>query len=342
MMSVDLYNEFVDYISAPSIGGLVRWIGPLFIGALLTLIKSPIVLRNLDSNRIFGLKYKVRAHKYLGLIDNVEDLDDDSRKSANSLKNVLFDDVKIDLIQAYLGEKYKRWIDRFTSELLVYSVAWLVVMSLFTFGVHLLKLSAGKTLVLSDAQTQYALLIIICSCIAMLPLILYIIFVLPSRFVRHRRAKILLSRKKMNELSLSAILLSLNPGQPYLFIDASVYSDIPSSPIIGNSNDVAILAYIEEQKGQNILMSELLQSFRKDADKMATELVMNFLWEKELFGKDIVYFVYSRYGLSAIQVASVLRARGFAAHYIGKSDGRSKELVRAIKEVELLRACGLK
>lgn len=341
-MSVDLYNEFVDYMSAPSLGGFVRWIGPLFSGVLLTLIKSPIVLRNLDSNRLFGLRYNVRAHKYLGLIDNFEGLDDDSRRSANSLKNVLFDDVKVDLIRVYLDERYKRWIDRFTSELLVYSIAWIVVMSLFTFGVHLLKSSEGETLVLSDVQTQHALLIIICSCIAMLPLLLYILFVLPSRLVRGCRAKILLSRKKMNELSLSAILLNLNPGQPYLFIDASVYSGIPSLPIIGNGNDVAILSCIEEQKGQNILRSELWQSFRKDADKMARELVMNFLWEKELFGKDIVYFVYSRYGLSAIQLASVLRTCGFAAHYIGKSDGRSKELVRAIKEVELLRACGLK
>lgn len=197
MMSVDLYNEFVDYISAPSLAGFVRWIGPVFSGVLLTLIKSPIVLRKLDSNRLFGLRYKVRAHKYLGLIDNVEGLDDDSRKSANLLKNVLFHDVKVDLIQAYLDERYKRWIDRFTSELLVCSVAWLVVMSLLTFGVHLLKPSEGETLILSDVKTQYALLIIICSCIAMLPLLLYILFVLPSRFVRWCRAKILLSRKKM-------------------------------------------------------------------------------------------------------------------------------------------------
>lgn len=341
-MSVDLYNEFVDYISAPSLGGFLRWIGPVFSGVLLTLIKSPIVSRNLDSNRLFDLRYKVRAHKYLGLIDNVEGLDDDRWKSANSLKNALFDDVKVDIIRAYLDERYKRRIDRFTSELIVYSVAWFVIMSLLTFAAHLLKPSGGEALVLSDAKTQYALFIIICSFIAMLPLLWYIIFELPCRFVRCLRAKILLSRKKMNELILSAILLNLNPGQQYLFIDASVYSGIPSSPIIGNSNNVAILTYTEEQKAQNISRSEFWQSFGKDADKMVTDLVMNFLWEKELFGKDVVYFVYSRYGLSAIQVASVLRTRGFAAHYIGKSDGRSKELARAIKEIELLRACGLK
>lgn len=341
-MSLDLYNEFVDYISTLNLGGFVRWIGPVVSGALLTLIKSQIILRNLDSNRLFGLRYKIRAHKYLGLIDNVEGLDDDSRKSANLLKNALFDDVKMDMIQAYLDERYKRRIDRFTSELLVYSVAWFVVASLLAFAKHLLKSSEGEALVLSDVKTQYALLIISCSLIVMLSLLLYIAIELPSRLLRRLRASILLSRKKMSELSLSAILSNLNLGQPYLFIDATVYSGVMSSPIVGNSNSVSILACNEEQKAQNISKSELRQSFRKDVDKMVTDLVTSFLWEKELFGKDIVYFVYSRYGLSAIQVASVLRSRGFAAHYIGKTDGRSKEIVRTIKEVELLRACGLK
>lgn len=341
-MSIDLWSQFVDYLSDPSIGGFVRWIVPAFSGVLLIVKRIQVILDNLDSNRVFGLRYKIRAHKYLSLIDNVEGLDDDSRKSANSLKNALFDDVKVDMIQAYLNERYKRRIDRFTAELLVYTVAWLIVASLFTFAEHLLKLSEGEAIVLSDVKTQYALMIMACSFITMLIILGYIVIKFSSWCLRVLCAFILLSRKKMRELSLSAILSNLNPGQPYLFIDATVRSGIPSLPIVGNSNIVSILSCIEEQKAQNISRSELRQGFRKDADKMVTDLVMNFLWEKELFGKDVVYFVYSRYGLSAIQVASVLRTRGFAAHYIGKSDGRSKELARAIKEIELLRACGLK
>ena len=341
-MSIDLWGQFVNYVSSPSVGGFVSLLIAVTLGALGIIKECLTILRSSNSSGLFGMGRRIRAHKYLGLIENVEGLDDDSCKSVNSLKNALLDDVKMDMIQAYLDERYKRRIDRFTSELLVYSVAWLVVVSLLAFAKHLLKPSEGEALVLSDVKTQYALLIISCSLIVILFLLLYIAIEYPSRLLRRLRALRLLSQKKVKELSLNVILLNLNPGQPYLFIDASVYSGIPLSPIIRNSNDVAILSYIEAQKGQSILRSELWQSFRKDADKMATELVMNFLWEKELFGKDIVYFVYSRYGLSAIQVASVLRTCGFAAHYIGKSDGRSKELGRAIKEIELLRACGLK
>lgn len=341
-MSIDLWGQFVDYISSPSVGRFVSFIIPAISSVAIAIEKTQTILRGFDSNGLFGIGNKIRAQKYLSLIDNVEDLDDGNCRSVKSLKNALFDDVKVDMIQAYLDERYKRRIDRFTSELLVYSVAWFVVVSLLAFAKHLLKPSEGGALVLSDVKTQYALLIISCSLIVILSLLLYIAIEYPSRLLRRLRALSLLSQKKVKELSLNVILSNLNPGQPYCFIDATVCSGIPSLPIVGNSNIVSILSCIEEQKAQNISSSELRQSFRKDADKMVTDLVMNFLWEKELFGKDVVFFVYSRYGLSAIQVASVLRTRGFAAHCIGKSDGRSKELARAIKEIELLRACGLK
>ena len=202
--------------------------------------------------------------------------------------------------------------------------------------------SEGEALVLSDVKTQYALLIISCSLIVILFLLLYIAIEYPSRLLRRLRALRLLSQKKVKELSLNAILSNLNYGQQYLFIDATVCSGIQSSPVMGNSNDVSILACIEGQQRESLRRSEFWQSRSKGADERIVDLVMSFLWEKGLFGKDLVYFVYSRYGLSAIQVTSVLQNRGFNAHYIGKIDGRSKELARAIKEIELLRACGLK
>ena len=338
-MSIDLWSQFVDYLSAPSIGGFVRWVVPAFSGVLLIVKNIQVILDNLDSNRLFGLRYKIRAHKYLSLIDNVEGLDGDSRKSVNSLKNALFDDVKVDIIHAYLNERYKRRFDRFTSELLIYSVAWFVIVSLLTFAEHLLKQSEGKV---SDVETQYALLIISCSLIATLPLLWYILIELPSRFLRFLCARKLLSRKKMNELSLNAILSNLNPGQPYLFIDATVRSGIPSSPVIGNRYDVSMLDCIDEQQLDNLKRFELCQVLSRGSGKRVSRLVESFLQAKECRCQDLVCFVYSRYGLSAIRVTDALRNYGIDAYSIGKVDGRTKELSRTIKEVELLRACGLK
>lgn len=340
-MSIDLWGQFVDYISSPSVGRFVSFIIPAISSVAIAIEKTQTILRGFDSNGLFGIGNKIRAKKYLTLIDNVEDLDDGNCRSVKSLKNVLFDDVKVDMIQAYLDERYKRRIDRFTSELLVYSVAWFVVVSLLAFAKHLLKPSEGGALVLSDVKTQYALLIIACSLIVILSLLLYIAIEYPSRLLRRLRALRMLSQKKVKELSLNAILSNLNHGQQYLFIDATVCSGIQSSPVMGNSNDVSILACIEGQQRESLRRSEFWQSLSKAADERIVDLVMSFLWEKGLFGKDLVCFVYSRYGLSAIQVTSVLQNRGFNAHYIGKIDGRSKEVVRTIKEVELLRACGL-
>jgi len=235
-MSIDLWGQFVDYISSPSVGRFVSFIIPAISSVAIAIEKTQTILRGFDSNGLFGIGNKIRAQKYLSLIDNVEDLDDGNCRSVKSLKNALFDDVKVDMIQAYLDERYKRRIDRFTSELLVYSVAWFVVVSLLAFAKHLLKPSEGGALVLSDVKTQYALLIISCSLIVILSLLLYIAIEYPSRLLRRLRALRLLSQKKVKELSLNVILSNLNPGQPYCFIDATVCSGIPSLPIVGNSN----------------------------------------------------------------------------------------------------------
>ena len=146
----------------------------------------------------------------------------------------------------------------------------------------------------------------------------------------------------MNELSLNAILSNLNPGQPYLFIDATVRSGIPSSPVIGNRYDVSMLDCIDEQQLDNLKRFELCQVLSRGSGKRVSRLVESFLQAKEWRCQDLVCFVYSRYGLSAIRVTDALRNYGIDAYYIGKVDGRTKELSRTIKEVELLRACGLK
>jgi hypothetical protein len=341
-VSIDLWGQFVNYVSSPSVGGFVSLLIAVTLGALGIIKECLTILRSSNSSGLFGMGRRIRAHKYLGLIENVEGLDDDSCKSVNSLKNALFDDIKVDIIHTYLDERYKRWISRFTSELLLVSFAWFVVVRSLDFAVNLLDSSKLEAYDLFDVKTLFAVTVVICVIVLMLIIIFYIVIELPRRFARWLGVLILQSLKKMHQLSLIAILSNLNPGQPYLFIDATVHSDIPSSPVIGNSNDVSILACIREQERENLWRSELLQSFREGSDERIADLVTSFLWEKDLYGKDLVYFVYSRYGLSAIQVTSALQDRGLAAHYIGKIDGRSKELGRAIKEVELLRRCGLK
>lgn len=143
----------------------------------------------------------------------------------------------------------------------------------------------------------------------------------------------MLSQKKVKELSLNAILSNLNHGQQYLFIDATVCSGIQSSPVMGNSNDVSILACIEGQQRESLRRSEFWQSLSRGADERIVDLVMSFLWEKGLFGKDLVCFVYSRYGLSAIQVTSVLQNRGLMRIILGRSMGGPKRLFAQLKRL---------
>jgi len=43
-MSIDLWSQFVDYLSAPSIGGFVRWVVPAFSGVLLIVKNIQVII----------------------------------------------------------------------------------------------------------------------------------------------------------------------------------------------------------------------------------------------------------------------------------------------------------
>jgi hypothetical protein len=175
----------------------------------------------------------------------------------------------------------------------------------------------------------------------MLVLLGYVIAVV-LRGVRIISAFICLKIRKMYRMSLNSIVTTLNYGQEYLFIDATVRSSVPLSLSIGDSNNVLMLERIDEREYENFSWCGLLKIWFGFSDKKVARLVKNFLQPYESSRQDLVCFVYSRYGLSAVQVTKALQNCGISAHYIGKLDGRTKELSRTIKEVELLRACGLK
>lgn len=131
-MDTNFWNQIHELLSNLAQGG---------IGAVLTLLggisvivaRSVTMLRDLDSARPLGMRKKVPAYKYFELINNVEGLGDENTRSAISLKNALFSDVKVDMIYMYLNDKYRQKMDRWQSELIVFIVGWFVVIFVLNF-----------------------------------------------------------------------------------------------------------------------------------------------------------------------------------------------------------------
>lgn len=339
-MDTNFWNQIHELLSNLAQGG---------IGAVLTLLggisvivaRSVTMLRDLDSARPLGMRKKVPAYKYFELINNVEGLGDENTRSAISLKDALFSDVKVDMIYMYLNDKYRQKMDRWQSELIVFIVGWFVVIFVLNFVLGALPSKGVKANDLSDAKTVFAIMVIACVAAYMLVLLGYVIAVV-LRGVRIISAFICLKIRKMHRMSLNSIVTTLNYGQEYLFIDATVRSSVPLPLSIGDTNNVLMLACVDEREYENFSRLGMLKIWFGFSDKKVARLVKNFLQSYESSRQDLVCFVYSRYGLSAVQVTKALQNCGISAHYIGKVDGRTKEISRTIKEVELLRACGLK
>lgn len=330
-------SELLPNLNLDKIGSVVALLGAISV----IVVRSVTMLRDLDSARPLGMRKKVPAYKYFELINDVEGLGDENTRSAISLKDALFSDVKVDMIYMYLNEKYRQKMDRWQSELIVFIVGWFVVISILNFVLGALPSKSVKANDLSDVKTAFAIMVIACVVAYMLVLLGYVIAVV-LRGVRIISAFICLKIRKMNRMSLNSIVTTLNYRQEYLFIDATVRSSVPLSLSIGDGNNVLMLERIDEWEYENFSWHGLLKIWFGFSDKEVARLVKNFLQPYESSRKDLVCFVYSRYGLSAVQVTKALQNCGISAHYIGKLDGRTKDLSRTIKEVELLRACGLK
>lgn len=330
-------SELLPNLNLDKIGSVVALLGAISV----IVVRSVTMLRDLDSARPLGMRKKVPAYKYFELINDVEGLGDENTRSAISLKDALFSDVKVDMIYMYLNEKYRQKMDRWQSELIVFIVGWFVVISILNFVLGALPSKSVKANDLSDVKTAFAIMVIACVVAYMLVLLGYVIAVV-LRGVRIISAFICLKIRKMHRMSLNSIVTTLDYRQEYLFIDATVRSSVPLSLSIGDGNNVLMLERIDEWEYENFSWHGLLKIWFGFSDKEVARLVKNFLQPYESSRKDLVCFVYSRYGLSAVQVTKALQNCGISAHYIGKLDGRTKDLSRTIKEVELLRACGLK
>ena len=338
-MDTNFWNQIsglLPNLTLEKIGSLAALLGAISV----IVVRSVTMLRDLDSARPLGMSKKVPAYKYFELINNVEGLGDENTRSAISLKDALFSDVKVDMIYMYLNEKYRQKMDRWQSELIVFA-GWYVVISILNSVLGALASKGDKANDFSDVKTAFAVMVIACVVAYMLVLLGYVIAVV-LRGVRIISTFICLKIKKMHRMSLNSIVTTLNDGQEYLFIDATVRSSVPLPLSIGDSNNVIMLACIDEREYENFSRLAMLKIWFGFSNKKVARLVENFLQSYESSRQDLVCFVYSRYGLSAVQVTKALQSCGISAHYIGKIDGRTKELSRTIKEIELLRACGLK
>ena len=78
-----------------------------------------------------------------------------------------------------------------------------------------------------------------------------------------------------------------------------------------------------------------------DYDEVAGQLVDSFLSKALIRDSELVCFVFSQAGITAVLVTQLLRSKGLRAFYIGQTNGYQSEVRETIREIRMLRESGL-
>ena len=87
--------------------------------------------------------------------------------------------------------------------------------------------------------------------------------------------------------------------------------------------------------------SEAKQIKADDYDEVAGQLVDSFLSKASIRDSELVCFVFSQAGITAVLVTQLLRSKGLRVFYIGATNGYESEVRETIREIRILRESGL-
>ena len=111
-------------------------------------------------------------------------------------------------------------------------------------------------------------------------------------------------------------------------------------PTIDSSDSLLEHSGINDKKVV-LVNTEYRQSQREDYTDLVGRIVESYVNKRFSKDRGVVCFVYSEFGITAVEATYALKRIGITAYCIGKSDGCEIELSRTAMEIALLRECGL-
>ena len=109
---------------------------------------------------------------------------------------------------------------------------------------------------------------------------------------------------------------------------------------VGNG-ELKFQSYVPQWLWDDRPESEFRLSFQYDYAGVVTKYVKMMVERGFGASQDVICFVYSEYGITAVQVVAALEDIGISAYYIGQLDGRLSQVRRVVMEMNILRECGL-
>lgn len=151
----------------------------------------------------------------------------------------------------------------------------------------------------------------------------------------------LADRWSVSQASLDQLSELVPPQVEYAFIDATMSKASRMRQVGVGNGELRFQSYVPQWLWGDRPKSEFRLSLRHDYAGVVTKYVRMMVERRFGASRDVICFVYSEYGITAVQVVAALEDVGISAYYIGQLDGRLSQVRRVVMEMNILRKCGL-
>lgn len=151
----------------------------------------------------------------------------------------------------------------------------------------------------------------------------------------------LADRWSVSQASLDQLSELVSPQVEYAFIDATISKASRARQVGVGNGELKVQSYVPQWLWDDRSESEYRLSFRHDYAAAVKKCVQIMVERRFGASRDVICFVYSEYGITAVQVVAALEEIGVSAYYIGQLDGRLSQVRRVVMEMNILRKCGL-
>ncbi|MEZ7673435.1 hypothetical protein O3684_08705 [Pauljensenia sp. 20925_1_27] len=287
----------------------------------------------------FGRRRKMKGLRYASVFQKRGALSS-KNETLNSVKKNLTFEIAKDLIHSYILDKRASRFSRNTRDQLVALIIAFLVFVILT------SITALQKIVTPVPEKQQfidaAIYLLWCSAYAFLGMLLMVMVLLYWRLGCDIRSAAAALRYNVERVPLAAIPYCVEQGKDYIFLDATIRKR-HQVPFMGTTDRVQMLldhgAMTDEVA--TLQKSEAKQIKADDYDEVAGQLVDSFLSKASIRDSELVCFVFSQAGISAVLVTQLLQSKGLRAFYIGQTNGCQSEVRETIREIRMLRESGL-
>lgn len=287
----------------------------------------------------FGRRRKMKELRYASVFQKRGALSS-KNETLNSVKKILTFEIAKDVIHSYILDKRASRFSRNTRDQFAALIVAFVVFVILTLIAALQKIvnPAPEKQHLIDA----AIYSLWCCAYAFMGMLLMMMMLLYWRLGCDIRSATAALRYNVERVPLAAIPYCVEQGKDYIFLDATIRKR-HQVPFMGTADCVQMLLDHDAMTDEvsTLQKSEAKQIKADDYDVVAGQLVDSFLSKASIRDSELVCFVFSQAGITAVLVTQLLRSKGLRAFCIGQTNGCQSEVRETIREIRMLRESGL-